>query len=104
MSNSPTESRLSAQGFVLVAYLFPALGSLAFGTIAAHATDYDVGSLHIAQPWSRATPKGATTGAGFMTITNKGTASDQVNCVSSDASQQCQIHSMTCSPIVNTTR
>ena len=95
MSNSPTESRLSAQGFVLVAYLFPALGLLAFGTIAAHATDYDVGSIHIAQPWSRAAPKGATTGAGFMTITNKGTASDQVNCVSSDASQQCQIHSMT---------
>ena len=81
MSNSP--------------YLFPAIVSLAFGTIPAHATDYDVGSIHITQPWSRATPKGATTAAGFMTITNKGTTSDQVNCVSSDASQQCQIHSMT---------
>jgi copper(I)-binding protein len=59
------------------------------------AAGYDVGSIHIAQPWSRATPKGATTGAGFMTITNKGTTSDQLNCVSSDTSQQCQIHSMT---------
>jgi copper(I)-binding protein len=95
MSNSPTKSRLSAHGFVVVAYLFAAIVSPAFGAIAAHATDYDVGSIHIAQPWSRATPKGATTGAGCMTITNKGTTSDQVNCVSSDASQQCQIHSMT---------
>jgi hypothetical protein len=30
-----------------------------------------------------------------MTITNKGTTPDRVNCVSSDASAQCQIHSMT---------
>jgi copper(I)-binding protein len=58
------------------------------------AADYDVGSIHIAQPWSRATPKGATTGAGYMTITNKDTTPDRVNCVSSDASAKCQIHSM----------
>ena len=62
---------------------------------AAHAGDYDVGSIHIAQPWVRATPKGAKSGAGYMTITNKGTTPDRVNCVSSDASAQCQIHSMT---------
>jgi copper(I)-binding protein len=61
----------------------------------AHAADYDVGSMHISQPWSRATPKGASSGAGYMTITNKGTASDKVSCVSSDASAQCQIHTMT---------
>jgi periplasmic copper chaperone A len=59
------------------------------------AADYDVGSMHIAQPWSRATPKGATTGAAYMTITNKGTTPDRVSCVLSDASAQCQIHSMT---------
>jgi len=59
------------------------------------AADYDVGSIHIAQPWSRATPKGAITGAGYMTITNRGTTPDRVSCVSSDASAQCQIHSMT---------
>src|ERR1700730_14249165 len=59
------------------------------------AADYDVGSIHIAQPWARATPKGATAAAGYMTITNNGTAPDRVNCVSSDASGQCQIHTMT---------
>jgi periplasmic copper chaperone A len=62
---------------------------------AAQAADYDVGSIHIAQPWARATPKGATSGAAYMTITNEGSTSDRVNCVSSDASGQCQIHSMT---------
>ena len=62
---------------------------------AARAADYDVGSIHISQPWSRATPKGASAGAGYMTITNKGTAPDRVNCVSSDASAECQIHTMT---------
>jgi periplasmic copper chaperone A len=62
---------------------------------AARAADYDVGSIHISQPWSRATPKGASAGAGYMTITNKGTGPDRVNCVSSDAAAQCQIHTMT---------
>ena len=65
------------------------------GAQLARAADYDVGSIHISQPWSRATPKGAAAGAGYMTVTNKGTAPDRVSCVSSDASAQCQIHTMT---------
>ena len=62
---------------------------------AAQATDYDVGSIHISQPWSRATPKGASSGAAYMTITNNGKTPDRVSCVSSDASAECQIHTMT---------
>ncbi len=84
----------------------PAIGAIAIGAIVAlaaqalwslpvQAADYDVGSIHISQPWARATPKGASSGAGYMTITNKGTEPDRVNCVSSDASAQCQIHTMT---------
>jgi len=60
----------------------------------ADAGDYDVGSIHIAQPWARATPKGASSGAGYMTVTNNGTTPDRMTCVSSDAAAQCQIHSM----------
>jgi copper(I)-binding protein len=90
MSNSLATARSSAQGFILVAIV-----SLAYGTIPAHAAEYDVGSIHIAQPWSRATPKGATAGAGYMTITNKGTTPDKVSCISDDASAKCEIHSMT---------
>ena len=67
----------------------------ALAAVPAQAANYDVGSMHISQPWSRATPKGAAAGAAYMTITNKGTAPDRVSCVSDDASAQCQIHSMT---------
>ena len=63
--------------------------------VSVEAADADVGAIHITQPWARATPKGATTGAAYMTITNNGTVPDRVACVSSNASAQCQIHSMT---------
>lgn len=68
---------------------------LQFPVSPAVAADYDVGTMHISQPWARATPKGADNGAGYMSITNKGTAPDRVSCVSDDASKECQIHSMT---------
>jgi len=86
-------------------HLFPKgiLGGLAAGALAAtqfaaapaHAADYDVGPIHIAQPWARATPKGASAGAAYMTITNTGTTPDRVTCVASEAAAQCQIHTMT---------
>jgi copper(I)-binding protein len=72
-----------------------ALGLPPLAMTAAAAADYDVGSIHISQPWSRATPKGASAGAAYMTLTNNGKTPDRVNCVSSDASAECQIHSMT---------
>ena len=61
----------------------------------AQAADYDVGSIHISQPWARATPKGAASAAAYMTITNNGKTADKVSCVSSDAAGECQIHTMT---------
>jgi copper(I)-binding protein len=62
---------------------------------AAHAADYNVGSIEITEPWARATPKGASSAAAYLTITNSGTAPDRVSCTSSDVSGQCQIHTMT---------
>jgi periplasmic copper chaperone A len=64
-------------------------------SVSAQAADYDVGPVHITQPWARATPKGASSGAAYMTITNNGKTSDRVSCVSSDVSAECQIHTMT---------
>ena len=61
----------------------------------AEAGDYDVGAIHIADTWARATPKGASAAAGYMTVTNNGATPDRLSCVSSDASAKCQIHSMT---------
>jgi hypothetical protein len=86
-----TFSRTIARG--AAATLAVALAHIA--VTAAQAADYDVGSIHISQPWARATPKGAASAAAYMTITNNGKTPDKVNCVSSDAAAECQIHSMT---------
>jgi copper(I)-binding protein len=72
-----------------------ALTLVQLAATAAQATDYNVGPIQISAPWARATPKGATTGAAYMTITNAGKTPDKVSCVSSDASAECQIHTMT---------
>ena len=72
-----------------------ALALAQYAAAVAQAADYDVGPIHIAQPWARATPKGASAGAAYMTITNTGKTPDKVSCVASDASAQCQIHTMT---------
>lgn len=77
----------------LIAILAPA--SPALSAASPQAGAYNAGSIQITQPWARATPKGASTGAAYMTITNTGTAPDRVTCLSDDASAQCQIHSMT---------
>jgi periplasmic copper chaperone A len=77
---------------------FAAVLALALAQLAAapaQATDYDVGSIHISSSWARATPKGAASAAAYMMITNNGKTSDRVSCVSSNASAECQIHTMT---------
>jgi periplasmic copper chaperone A len=71
------------------------LAAVELAQVSAQAADYDVGSMHIAQPWARATPKGAGTGAGYMTVTNNGTTPDRLSCVASEVAAHCQIHSMT---------
>jgi periplasmic copper chaperone A len=94
MTRSTLQSLLSRATGALATMALIA-GARALTSPAVAAGDYDLGSIHISQPWSRATPKGAASGAGYMTLTNKGTAPDRVSCVSDDASTQCQIHSMT---------
>jgi periplasmic copper chaperone A len=84
-----------ARPAVVLAILAAPVLSTQFLAAPARAADYDLGSINISAPWARATPKGASAGAGYMTVTNKGTTSDRVSCVSDDASAECQIHSMT---------
>ena len=71
-----------------------ALAALSVAAAGAQAADYDVGSIHITQPWARATPKGASSGAGYLTVTNTGSAPDRLTCAGTDAAAQCQIHTM----------
>jgi periplasmic copper chaperone A len=93
MTNTASKYIRHGLGAVLALPLTLALAQLT--AVSATAKDVDVGSIHISQPWARATPKGASSAAAYMTITNNGTAPDRVSCVSSDASAVCQIHSMT---------
>jgi copper(I)-binding protein len=76
------------------AITFLALALAQASTTPVQAADYDVGSIHITAPWVRATPKGASAAAAYVTIANKGAVPDRVTCVSSDASAECQIHTM----------
>jgi periplasmic copper chaperone A len=68
-------------------------GALILSPALAH--DFSVGNLKIAHPWARATPKGASVGGGYLTITNTGTASDRLIGGSSDVAGQFELHSMT---------
>jgi hypothetical protein len=53
-----------------------------------------VGSIEIEQPWARATPKGATIGAGYMKITNTGTEPDRLIGGSVAFARRFEVHSM----------
>jgi copper(I)-binding protein len=74
---------------------FLVTGFLVLATSAAHADDYKIGSLGIADPYTPATPKGATVGAGYMEITNNGTAPDRLIGGSSDVARKVEVHEMT---------
>src|SRR5262249_32667650 len=59
-----------------VVFVFAAAFGLA--VTAASAGDYKAGSLDISSPWSRATPKGSSVAAGYVKITNSGSAPDRL--------------------------
>jgi len=64
-----------------------------FGLPAA-AHDYTLGNLKIGHPWARATPPAASSGGGFLTVTNTGTTSDRLVSATSPAAGQVQVHEM----------
>ena len=60
----------------------------------ARADDVKAGDLVISQAWTRATPGGAKTGSGFLTIENKGSSPDKLVGVSADAAGKVEVHQM----------
>ena len=77
------------RSFVL---LIAALVGLA--AMPASARDYKAGMLTITDPWARATPKGASVGAGYLKIVNTGTTADRLVSGSSDIAGSFQVHEM----------
>jgi len=78
--------------YVAAALLMFAGGALLAGPAAA--ADYKIGALDVTQPWARATPKGASTGAAYMTVTNTGSKAARLSCASTVVAATCQIHEM----------
>jgi periplasmic copper chaperone A len=62
---------------------------------AARANDYTLGTLEISQPWARATPKGAETGAGYLTIKNTGSEPDRLVSATLSNATTVELHQMT---------
>jgi hypothetical protein len=75
-----------------VAVFFTAAFALA--VTAASAADYKAGSLDISDPWSRATPKGSSVAAGYMTIKNNGSTPDRLISGSADVASKFELHEM----------
>src|SRR5579859_1365420 len=60
----------------------------------ARADDVKAGDLVISQPWSRATPRGATVASGYLTIENKGSAADRLLGGSAEVAAKVDVHQM----------
>jgi hypothetical protein len=61
---------------------------------AAFAQASGTSKINVEQPWARATPAGAATGAVYMTLANKSDIADRLTAVSSDVASKVQIHEM----------
>ncbi|HVV94625.1 MAG TPA: copper chaperone PCu(A)C [Hyphomicrobiales bacterium] len=70
--------------------LAAALVLIGIGIVLAHAAP--AGPITIAKPWMRATPGGATVGAGYLTITNVGPTADRLVAVSTPAAASVTQH------------
>ena len=73
---------------LLSALIFAASPSLSF----AHG--YELGSLKIHHPWTRATPKGADVAGGYMTIQNNGATDDRLIEIHVAGVKRTQLHEM----------
>src|SRR5665647_733777 len=62
--------------------------------VPALADDVTIGSLKISAPWTRATPKGAAVGGGYMTITNTGSTPDRLIGGATEIASRFEVHEM----------
>jgi periplasmic copper chaperone A len=87
-------TRLILLGFIVVA-----------GCISpVVAQEIKAGDLQIEHPWSRATPGGAQVAAGYLVITNKGSAPDRLIGGTSPVAGKVEVHEMAMKDKVMTMR
>ena len=71
-----------------------ALLAAALGSSAVLADDYQVKSLRVSNPFTRATPPGAKVAGAFMTIENRGKEADRLVGITSPVAGLVEIHEM----------
>jgi periplasmic copper chaperone A len=81
------------KNYTILVAAFVALSALP--AAIAGAQEYKSGSIEVDQPWSTATPRGASVAAGYMTIKNTGTEPDQLTGVTSPVAGKVEVHEMT---------
>ena len=60
------------------------------GAVLAH--NHEKGDLQIRHPWARATPPGATVGAGYLEIRNNGSQPDRLLSASTPVAKRVEMH------------
>ncbi len=68
---------------------------LSLAAAPAIAQEFKAGDITIDKPWSRATPKGTTVGAGYLVIHNHGATADKLVGGSADFAGEVAVHEMT---------
>ncbi len=68
---------------------------MALYAFQASAETFKIGSIEVAQPWVRATPKGADLTAGYFRMTNSSTIADRLTGGSSAVAARVEVHEMT---------
>lgn len=74
--------------------LILALTALIAMCCPSFAHQFEKGALLIVHPWTRATPEGATMGAGYVTITNNGKDADKLTGGAFESADHVEIHEM----------
>ena len=78
-----------------ISILTSALMAMSLTAAPSYAHEFKLGDLQIKHPWSRATPKSAKVGGGYLTVINHGTMPDRLVSVSSPAAGKVELHQMT---------
>jgi copper(I)-binding protein len=68
---------------------------LSLTVVPVIAQEFKAGDITIDKPWSRATPKGTSVGAGYLVIHNHGATPDKLTGGSADFAGEVAVHEMT---------
>jgi copper(I)-binding protein len=75
-------------------HAFTLAALLSCAAFSALAQEYKLGDLTIEKPWSRATPKGAQVGVGYLVIHNHGATPDRLIGGAADFAGEVSVHEM----------